>query len=318
MQNKCLGVFLIFLAIPLVILSILELVFITNFTSSLFYKNLLLKSNSYSQAEKLLQQSNVEQGSFLSDMAESINASWLKQNTENTLDEFFKFLNGKTTSQNISIDLTAFKKNLTPTPDLPADAITMIPDKLTFNSYKKFLEDLKSDLETQSQGQAALVSQDIADINNQIKEADNLSKQFDNNLSTIKRSFFFTKVMAYIIFGLTLLILIIIALISRSFPPAIFRWVGDALFIPAGFLTLVAFAFQNILTRSLDPLRMLKLTIETRNFLLPLYKTLLSHIFSDIIKISFIIALIGLSFIIFSYILPLFIKRETQNVPRVS
>ncbi len=115
-----------------------------------------------------------------------------------------------------------------------------------------------------------------------------------------------------------MLLLIIIALIARRYPPAIFRWVGDAIFIPAGLLTLAAFLSQNILTKFFDPFRMLKLTIETQNFLLPLYKTLLSHIFSDIIKVSFIITLIGLSFIIFSYILPLFMKKETQNVPRVS
>ncbi len=151
MQNKCLGVFLIFLAIPLMVLSILELVFITNFTSSLFYKTLLTKSNSYSYAEKLLQQSNIEQGTFIADMAQNINASWLKQNTEKTLDEFFKFLNGKTNSKDISIDLTMLKKNLTPTTSLPADAIATIPDKLTFDSYEKFLENLRSDLGNQSQ-----------------------------------------------------------------------------------------------------------------------------------------------------------------------
>ncbi|OGD57439.1 hypothetical protein A2V71_03395 [Candidatus Berkelbacteria bacterium RBG_13_40_8] len=310
MQNRCLGVFLIFLVVPLVFLSILEIVFLSDFTSSRFYKNLLTKNNSYSQSAELIQKGNIESGNFLADAAQNINASWLQENVEYNLDALFNFLGGKTATSQMSINLTNLKKNLTPIPDLSADAIAMIPDRLTFDSYKTFLEDLKGDLEKQSQGQQALIAQDIEDINSQIQTVDNLSAQFDNNLSSAKQAFFLAKVIAYVIFALTLMLLVIIAIICRRHPPAIFRWVGDALFIPALVLFLATLFSQQLITNYLSPLRIFKLTQETQSLVVPLYRTSINEIFSDIIKISFIVAFIGLSFIVLSYILPLFMKKK--------
>ena len=316
MQNKCLGVFLVVLVIPLVILSI---VFFSTrgLLKSPFYKNILQKTGSYNKVSQSVVQSTLKNQNQTDDITNTIlqnaDANWYQANFEKNLDEFFLYVNGQKSEGNFSLDLQSLgiKNSLAKNSEIPPEAIQLIPDQLTFSSYLQFMTDLKK-IYTQNAGLAVsseIVQKDLENINRQIQQGTELQKRTEQNLANIKNIFYYTKLGVYIVYGLTLLILILIGIAARHYAPAIFRWVGEALVIPSFVISLILFFSQRLLLVTLNPLNTIKLSAETKQLLMPIYSAVISTLYNDVLKTIFVVGLIGLFLVIISYLLPKFITK---------
>lgn len=188
MRNRCLGVFLIFLAFPFVVLSIIELTFIHDFTSSNFYKNVLNKSNAYSTSSKMISEATKENDDVISMLANNIDETWLKENVDKNLDEFFQFVNGRKTNTDFELDLSSLKTGLKPNSETSQEMIDAIPDTLSFETYKQYLINFQTELNKEGQGELLNAA---SGIDNQIQEADKIENQLDNNLQNVKKGFLY-------------------------------------------------------------------------------------------------------------------------------
>lgn len=317
MQNKCLGIFLVVLVLPLVILSIIFISTNSLFKSS-FYKNTFRSTDSYNKVSQIVSQSinkaGNQPGNITIAIFQNADAGWYKTNIEDNLDEFFSYVNNQKPQANFSIDLkplgleTILSKNA----DLPAEAIQLIPDQLTFNSYSQFMTDLKR-IYSQDSNLARspeIVKKDLENINSQITQGKDLEKKTNQNLLNIKNGLHYTKIGIYIIYGLTILILILIGVAARHYSPAIFRWVGEALVVPSTILAIISYFAARLLTSTLNPLNAVKMSADLKLLLSPIYISTLNILFNNIMKMAFIVGFIGLIFILFSYILPKIISKD--------
>lgn len=312
MKNKCLGVFLIFLVFPFIILSILELSIVRNLTTAKFYKQAFFSTNAYSKTEKLIQSSsNQSETNILTTLAGNMNENWLKQNTEVNLDEYFKFLNGKSTLPNLAIDLTNLKKDLKPSADLPAETIKLIPDKLSFDTYKEFLTKLESEVKAQG------IQQDLGDIQNQIKSAENISTQYKNNLEAARRSFMYGKIIYYAILIFTLLLLLAIALGAKSSWASVFRWIGNALIYPSGVLAIFMYIASSGSAACVKVFDKLNTSSDIKILLKDMCFYLIKQFTENTLKFSLIVFGIGAILIIISYIIPSSSKKANPTTPVV-
>ena len=317
MQNKCLGVFLVVLAFPLVILSIFFISTNSLFKSS-FYKNIFRSTDSYNKTSQIVSQSinktNTQSGDFTIAIFQNADGAWYKTNVENNLDEFFLYVNNKKPQANFNIDLKplGLKTILSKNSDLPKDAVNLIPDQLTFASYIQFMTDLKRIYSQNTDPSIAseTVKKDLENIDTQIDQGKNLENKTNQNLSNIKNGFHYARIGIYIVYGLTILILVLIGVAARHYAPAIFRWVGEALVIPSAFIALISYFAAHLFTTTLNPISTAKFTIELKQLLSPIYISVVSVLSNDIMRISFIVGFVGLIFIIFSYILPKFIAKD--------
>jgi len=317
LQNKCLGVFLVVLAFPLVILSIF-FISTNNLFKSSFYKNIFRSTDSYNKTSQIVSQSidktSTQPGDFTVEIFQNADGTWYKTSIENNLDEFFLYANNKKTQANFSIDLKplGLKTILSKNSDLPADAVKLIPDQLTFASYVQFMTDLRR-IYSQNLDPATMpetVKKDLENIDAQIKQGKDLENKTNQNLLNIKKGFKYARIGIYIVYGLTILILVLIGVAARKYSPAIFRWAGEALVIPSAFVAIISYFAVRLLTTTFNPINSAKFTIDLKQLLSPIYISLVSILFNDIMKTSFIVGFLGLIFIIFSYILPKFIAKD--------
>jgi len=325
MHNKCLGVFLVFLTFPFIILTILNFSFFRNFTSSNFYKIVLSQSNAYQETSNLVQKTyNPSETNILTMLSQSINSGWLKTNTEQNLDGLFSFLNGQTPQANLSIDLTSLKNNLKPTTDAPEEVIAIIPNQLTIDSYKTFLTNLEQVIKKQSAGDAIssqLAGQDIANVQNQLQNANNISGQYQNNLNNIKRGFMLSKIFGYVILGLTLLMLLFIALAARRDVAGIFRWIGNALVYPGAVMSAFFYILSKGKPTCIKVISSLNTSLEVKNTLEGVAGSAIQKISHDGMIIAFSVFGAGILLIIISYFISGFRKKTPplaqQPVPVV-
>jgi hypothetical protein len=313
-HNKCLGVFLIFLAFPFVVLSILELSFFRDFTRSQFYKTILKQSNSYQGTSNLIGKNEVpSQTNIVSMLSQSINAQWLQANTEQNLDNFFAFLNGKTSQANLSINLSSLKANLKPTTDVPQDVINLIPNQLSIDSYQTFLTNLEQEIKKQSAGDAIstqMAQQDISNIQNQIQNTNNISGQYQNNLNNIKRGFFLSKIVGFAILAVTLLLLLFIGLAARTDISAVTRWIGNALVYPAGLMVVFFYILGRGSPLCIKAINNLNASADIKNILRGIGSSAIQNISLDGMKIAGAFFIGGLILIIISYLIPIFHKKS--------
>lgn len=314
MHNKCLGVFLVFITFPLVILSILELSFLRDFTRSDFYKTLLSQSNAYQETSNLVQNSfNPSQTNILTMISQNIDANWLRTNTEQNLDNLFSFLNGKKPEANLAIDLTILKQNLKPTADAPEEVIAIIPNQLTIDSYQTFLTNLEQVIKQQSAGNeisAQMAQEDIVNVQSQIQNANNISRQYQNNLNNAKRGFLLGKIFGFVILGLTLLMLLFIALASRKDIAGIFRWVGNALIYPGAVMSAFFYILSKGKPTCIRIIGNLDISAETKTIITGIAGSAIQKISHDGMTVAFSIFGLGFLLIIVSYFISGFRKKS--------
>lgn len=302
MQNKCLGVFLVFITIPLVILSIF-LLGSTKLTSPKYYKDLFKKSNSYTLAIKALPKgdsANPETGDILTAISTNATSEWLEKNISTNLDQFDAFLNNRSAKLDPSIDISIFKDELAS--NLPTEFQEMIPNTFSFTTYNEYLKNATDLFSSASKSTPGTSEVDMNSLKKQLQSAKNAQEKFNQNSKSIKTGYRRGKIITFVIYALTILLLAVIATAARHYIPAIFRWTGQTLFIGGLFSLITAFLIQYF-AKNYDLIASFKLTIETHQLIVPIYRNLTNDITTKIIWISFLIAGIGLISVIVSYIL---------------
>ena len=290
MRNKCLGAFLVFITIPLVALSIL-LVSSFSFFRVEMYKELLTSSNAYEKIVLLIPRDNADDD-LLNSIYKSVDAKWLKTNFEKNADLLFAFLNGKTNSFDFDVDISALKTDLHVA--MPELKNLNLPDTLSVQSYQNVLNQLGKTLSDNKM--------DLQEITNQLQNAEKFQAEFENNLKTTQTSIKFYKIGTYIVIGLTLILLCLIGIVSRYYPPAILRFVGLTLLIPSGLLAIFTMLTKNLLVNWYNPLTKIELSEPVRALINPIFNKLVANTTNQIIVISLVIAMIGILMTIGSFI----------------
>jgi len=312
MRNKCLGVFLVLVTIPLVMLSILQLAS-SGLLSSQFYKNFFTKNNLYEKFVLILPQKDSSQD-IIAAFSQSIDANWLKVNTEKNLDAFFAYLFNKTSTFDFNIDTSVLKTN--PSSDIPEDLQKILPDTLTLETYGEFLTNTKDQfLKNSKELDQEIAQKDLQDINKQIEDFGTFKDKFSQNTKAIQTSFLYFKIGLWVIYGLTLLMLVVVGLAARRYWPAILRWIGQAIFIPALLLVMISFLLPKFFIDFYHPLQNLKVTTESKDFIMTTYNGLVNTASFNVSRVSLAFALVGLLLIILSYILPLILKTPPPAPP---
>lgn len=305
MRNKCLGVFLVFITVPLVMVSILQLAN-GNFLRSSFYKEFLTKNKIYDKVVLILPKDS-SSDNIITAFSASISAPWLKTNIEYNLDAGFNFLNKKTPTFDFSVDATIVKNN--PDLNIPASIINVLPDTLSMTSYNSFLQNTK-DIATKN-----TTTTSPEEVDKQIADFTSYQAKFTQNTKNAQTAFYYFKIGMWVVYGLTILMLLIIALAARRYWPAILRWTGFSLFIPGVILLGTSFAFPKIFINLLHPINNLKLEPPTKDLLTTIYNGLINVTSFNTGRISLLVTLIGLFIVITSYVLPLILKTPPMPKP---
>lgn len=314
MQNKCLGVFLVFSAIPLVMLSIFILG-TSKITTTQYYKELFKKSNAYELAIKALpktEDKTKENENMISLISANATPMWLETTITKNLDQFDAYINNRATALDPSIDISSFKDDFSS--QLPTEMQEIIPDVISFSTYTNYLNNANQLITNTLKSAPGAGQDEIAGIDKQMSDIKNTEQKFNQNANSVKIGLHYGKIISYIIFTLTLLMLIVIALAARHYVPAIFRWTGQTLFI-SGLLTLIMALLAQYITKNYNFLSSLKISAEVKQLITPLYNNILTDITSTTIKISFLVTVIGLISVITSYILSAFIHQKPQPTP---
>lgn len=301
MHNKCLGVFLVFITIPLIILAIINLG-VGKLTTAKYYEDLFKKTNSYNTSIQTFKKTPAE-NDFLKALQTNISAAWLQTNLTQNLDQFDAYFNGNSNAVDPSIDIRPFKKDLTA--GLPVEVKTLVPDIISFKTYTDYLTQTQKIM---SQGTAlglGLDPSNSSQIKQQISSTQDNEQKLLSNFASAKRGYALMLIFRYVIFGLAILMLAVIALAARHWYPAIFRWTGQTLLI-SGVLSFILFFFTDKILVGLNLMNKIDLSNELKQIITPIYNSVLQDVASGIEKISLIIAGIGLIFLIVSYILPIF------------
>jgi len=313
LQNKCLGVFLVLTAIPLVMLSIFVLG-TGKITSIKYYKELFKKSNSYELAIRALpktEEKTSENGNVISIISTKATPTWLETNITKNLDQFDAYINNRSNTLDPSIDIGIFKNDFAS--QLPTEMQEIVPSTISFSTYTEYLNNANQLITNTIKSIPGSNQDNIIEINKQIDSTKHTQQQFTQNANSIKTGFFYAKIISYIIFALTLLMLLIIAIAARHYVPAIFRWTGQTLFI-SGLLTLIMTLLTQYIVKNYNFLAPLKISAEIKQLITPLYNNVLNDITTATIKISFLVTIIGLISVIFSYILPMMMPKLIKPI----
>ena len=313
MHNKCLGVFIVFITIPLVVLSIFILS-AGKLTTTKYYKELFKKSNAYELTINALPKADdkaTEDGNIISLISANATPAWLETTITENLDQFDAYINHRATTLDPKINISSFKDDFSS--QLPAEMQEMVPDVISFGTYTDYLNNANQLITNALKSTPGLNPEEITNIDKQINDTKRTEQQFTQNANSIRKSFSYGKIISYIIFALTLLMLLIIALAARHYVPAIFRWTGQTLFI-GGLLSLIAAFLAQYIVKSFNFISSLEISPEIKQLITPLYNNTLTDLTSTSIKISFLIAAIGLVFVIFSYILSAIMPQKLKPV----
>lgn len=282
-------------------------------TTTKYYKELFKKSNSYELAIKALpktEDKTTENENMISLISANATPAWIETTITKNLDQFDAYINNRATTLDPNIDISSFKDDFSS--QLPTEMQEIMPDMISFSTYTNYLNNANQ-LVTNALKSAPGASQDeMASIDKQMNDIKNTEQKFNQNANSVKIGFRYGKIISYIIFALTLLMLLVIALAARHFVPAIFRWTGQTLFI-SGLLTLIMALLTQYIAKNYNFLSSLKISAETKQLITPLYNNVLNDITTTTIKISFLITVIGLIFVIFSYILPILMPKTVKT-----
>lgn len=280
-----------------------------------YYKELLTKSNSYELVLKAIPKNtdtSGEGGDIILAITEKITPVYLEKTVASNLDQFDAFLNNRAKSFDPSIDISSFKDEITS--QFPTEVREMVPNILSFSSYTEFWNNIGQLTSSTLKSSPGVGQNDVANINQQIDSVKNAQQQFNKNVNSVKKGYFYSKIIVYVFFALTLLTLLMIILAARHSIPAIFRWTGQTLFW-SGLLSLIMAFLAQYIVKNYNFLSSMNLTKEVTQLVTPLYKNVITDISSSLIKISFLVAVIGLIFVIVSYILPMYIPEKAKSFP---
>jgi hypothetical protein len=309
MKNKALGVFLVILAIPLVIISLL-LISNWGMAHADFYKNILNQSKTYSNWSDVLENTAPEDKNILLETLKNTDEAWLRTNTEKNLNMVFAYLEGKAETLDFSIPTANLKTNLIKDGYISEEAQKAIPDNISVQNYADFLKDLKIISLQQANAFGTTVPAEFFNqFDQSVVAAEMFKDNFNKQAATAKRAYQIAIFAGYAIFALTIFFLLCIAIAARHYPPSIFRWVGEALLIPSTILTIAALLIQKLINDYFQA-SYIKLPETLQVAFTPLVNTSLATVFGNIAKISLYATLLGLFLILMSYLWPKIAARD--------
>lgn len=303
MNNKCLGVFLVVITIPLVMLSIIQLSSVV-FLKSKFYKELFQKSKTYEAVVNAMPKSP-NNGDLIGIIQNKMTPDWLQSNVENNLDALFLFVGKDAKRMDLSIDIKPFRDDIAA--GLPAEAQKYVPETLSVETYNQFLSQTQGLMDQVS----TIAAESGSDVDKQIAEqkkaSNNFNQTFENNANSIKKGFTYLKIAIYIVYALTLIMLLIIILVSRHYIPAIFRWTGATIFI-SGLLTFTLSLVLSKIVLGLNLIDRFKLGPEIKAIINPLFNNATANFAMNLGRVSLAVVIFSAVMIIFSYVLAAFVK----------
>jgi hypothetical protein len=271
---------------------------------------MLAQTDTYTKVDNLISSTQTDD-ELTKSFINGITPQWLRQNIEPNLDNTFAFINKKTNDIVLSVDITPFRANIEK--QIPSGVKITIPDKLTFESYNKFIADLKTNYVNQGTGTTAS-TKDLASFDKQIKSSFDLKEQIRNNLLNVQKGVNYFKISSYIIIGLTLFLLIMIIVLARRSVTAIFNWTGQAIFYPSIIFTGILFGI-NLLINNWSPFYGIEMQNDTLIIVQPIYDYTIRNIIHNMLFYSIISVILGALLIIIAIVLNLTTKNKgVQNV----
>lgn len=305
MQNRCLGVFLVFLAAPFVILSIM-------FISSLnllkvdYYKDLLVKTDSYNKITSMAHNTQSD-NPLVKSLTSDVNSKWVRTSVEYNLDVAGNFINKKSNNANFMLDLAPFRADIAK--QLPAGINISVPDQLSYDTYSNFLLTFKEALVT---AEPQISQKDLENLDNLINSSDKLSSKTNQDLINIRRGINFYKISGTIVIALTILWLFLIAILARKHLPAIPRWIGQALFLPSLFFVLTILLLKQVLL-NISPLNNVNMSSDLKSIFQSIYLTFTKGTLDNLIFYGSITIIIGFLLVIVSYIWDYAYRNRSQE-----
>lgn len=314
MKHKCLAAFLVFLLF-FTISGIIGFYQVQKLTSPDFVVQTLNESGIYNNLDNLgdlLAQSNKEQSPqskmFFRALTKNVDPNWVKSQIETNMPLFTNYLSGKNQTLDIVFDLTKYKQNL------PA-------------SLKQAIEETAKELPSCQEGQpqtqdnfpiclpqgttpeqitAQISPSNLQSLVNEIPNTYKLSDAVKNPEKT-----FYGPRLAYKILNigfialiiLTIIFLGLLAILGLSYWPALLKWIGLALVLPAGLnllldgiFILTQISIQNSILKGVNP--------QFLPIMTPIIESLNRNLMKPGFLISGIIFGVGLILIILSYAIP--------------
>lgn len=295
MRNKVLGVFLVLITIPFIILSILTLTF-SNLRKPLFYKTTFNKYNLYKPATLAIRSLSVsnDNKNFFSAVIPQITESWLKENTETNLDNYQRYLKGQDANFNFYLNIAPFKDDIAK--NIQGLSKEDIPDKLTFASYSEILVKLQA-------AQAEMAKQSGQSVEDQKAQTASIENKFNQNTAHSKKILGYFNIGSYILFAITLLLLILIALAARRNLKSMFRWLAATLLISVGLMILPAL-FVNRCNYSKINIPSEKITTQTKTLIQEATKAMAIELTRTLLLLCAITGGVGILLLILSFIVP--------------
>ena len=314
MKHKCLAAFIVFLLF-LTISGIIGFYQVQKLTNPDFVIETLNESGIYNNLEGLgdvLAQSDKEQSPqskiYFRALAKNVDPNWVQSQIEINLPLFTDYLSRKTPTFDVTFDLRKYKENL------PA-------------SFREAITETSKELPTCKEGQPQtqdnfptclpagttpeqIVSQisdsDIQSMVNEIPNTYNLSDAVKNPEKTFygpKLAFTIMNIGLIVLIVLTIIFLGLLAILGLSYWPAILRWIGLALVLPAG-LNLLMDGIWQLIQASVQGEFLKGINPQVLPIVTPLIETLNQNLMKPGFLISGIIFGVGLILIILSYALP--------------
>lgn len=311
MKHKCLGLFISFLLF-LSIISFVGLVQVKSLLNAKVFLQILDQAKIYEKITDIGKQINQTAGpddstlqkTIINAYSKSLDPDWTRKIVSENIPQFFDYLNNKTKTLNISIDLAHFKANLTNNyPDAAREEISALPACGQDQTFKENeIPDCLPAGTSADQANASITSGDFDEL---IAEVPNIYQITEQNqtIKHIKRDFDIINYGFWVLLVFCLLMVLLLIFLGRGDWPAIFRWSGTSLVVPSALLIVldILYYFAN---SYFAKLLQSGAGENFASFSLPIIAVINQKLTSIGLFVSGAILLAGIVLIIVSYLLP--------------
>lgn len=314
MKHKCLAVFIVFLLFFTIsgIIGFYQVkkminpqFVIINLNQSGIYNNLDILGDILAKSGK---EQNPQSKMYFRALSKNIDPTWVQSHVEVNLPLFTNYLCKKTPTLDVVFDLTKYKENL---PASFQEAILETSKELptceagqpqTQDNFPTCLPHGTTPEQISSQITAA----DIQSLVNEIPDTYKLSDSIKNPEQTFrgaKLAFTILNIGFIALIVLSIILLGILALMGLSYWPAIPRWLGLALVLPAG-LNLILDGVFSLVQTSVQSSALKGINPQYLPIVTPILETLNRNLMKPGFIISGLVFGVGLILIILSYAVP--------------
>ncbi|MDZ7586158.1 MAG: hypothetical protein U0946_00245 [Patescibacteria group bacterium] len=317
MRHKCLAAFIV-LILYFSITTFVCLVEFKILTKPKTITTTLAESGIYENLPKFIEQlyvkdkkTDLQTKILITGLIKSINPQVIKAEIEKNSESFLNYLNGKTTTPNVTFDLQDLKSNLKNNlpgiltkemVNLPACAPGIEPNP---SGNSGLPECIPQGTTPEQMQQAMQTSNYVDEIVKEIPDTYSLGqiKNIDKTFANIKLAFKILNIAYYASIIISLILLGCLALLGRAWWPSIPRWIGVSLILPSGSLLLL-----NLLSKALPQILSGQIYKGFDPEIVKFINPVIESVNNNTLEISFIysgvIFAVGLILIVLSYVLP--------------